>query len=387
MRRYYFDWAATAIPERFSETEAYLRQERTTVPFANPSSKHSEGRAAREALEDARRRCADILNVHAEQLYWTSGGTESGAIVLFSRIKHFSQTSGGLLCGVTEHPAILENCKTIKNFGLPVGFVGIDGLGAVTGATLERALEKQKNTGMISIMLVNNETGSIADIKSLVSLARKKSGRPIFFHSDMVQALGKMPINLYEWDVDAASFAAHKIGGPRGIGLLYLKNPVDVLISGGGQESGIRSGTENLDGALAFTACIEKYAHEKTLCDNYNAAQERARYLIEQLGTIERCAIVPKTRVDAPERFLPNILLCAFDKIPGEVMARLLDDAGFAVSTGSACASAQKKHPVLEAMGIDSATTFNVIRISHGWSTTKDDIDALLAAINNILQS
>jgi cysteine desulfurase len=377
MKRYYFDWAATAIPEQFPEAE---------IPFGNPSSKHSEGRAARAALEDARTRCAAVLGVRAEQLYWTSGGTESDAIVLFSHLKHFSQAGGGILCGIAEHPAILENCKIIKDFGVPSRFIDVDDAGAITENTLSRALEKQKTTGMVSVMLVNNETGAITDIKNLVALARKQTARHIFFHSDMVQALGKIPVNLTEQDVDAASFAAHKIGGPRGIGLLYLKKPLDVLVSGGKQERGIRSGTENLAGALAFTTCIEKYANEKTVLENHHAAQERMKYLIEQLRGIKRCTIVPNGRTEADERFLPNILLCAFDRIPGEVMARALDDAGFAVSTGSACSSGQKKHSALDALGIDSKTAFNVIRISQGWSTAQSDIDALLAAIKNILQ-
>ncbi|MDR2864930.1 MAG: cysteine desulfurase [Spirochaetaceae bacterium] len=376
MKRYYFDWAATAVPETFVSGE---------IPFGNPSSKHREGVAAREALEDARKRCAAVLGINPEQLYWTSGGTESNAIVLFSYLKHLSQTSGVLLAGISEHPSISANCAVLQDFGAPVSFIDLEKEGAVSVNTLSKALEKQKNAGMIAIMTMNNETGAIADIKSLSTFIRAHTSRRIFFHSDMVQALGKIPLNLSDGLVDSASFSAHKIGGPRGIGLLYLKQPLDVLISGGRQERGIRSGTENLAGALAFTECIEKYASEQNLEAHYRDAAIRMQFLINSLRDIKGFKIIPECRKENDPRFSPYILLCAFDNIPGEVMARVLDDKGFAVSTGSACSASSKNHPVLEAMGIDSKTAFNTIRISQGWSTTQDDIKALVSCIKTIV--
>jgi cysteine desulfurase len=190
----------------------------------------------------------------------------------------------------------------------------------------------------------------------------------------MVQALGKIPIHLNAWDLDAASFAAHKLGGPRGIGLLYLKTPVDVLVAGGGHERGVRSGTENVAGAIALACCIEKYAKSQNLNAHYLAAAQRMNYLINELTQIPRCKIAPASRGENDNHYSPYIVQCSFDNIPGEVMQRTLDDAGFAVSTGSACRDASKKRGNL-----------NIIRISQGYSTTNDDINALLDAIKNIL--
>jgi cysteine desulfurase len=381
LKRYYFDWAATSIPEVFDEKE--------NIVYGNPSSKHKEGRDARAVLEDARCRAAAALKVKPEQLYWTSGGTESNAIVLFSYFKHFAHTNGALLAGSTEHPSVIENCKTIKELGCPVQFIAPSKYGAVTEEALCKKLQTQIN--MISVMAVNNETGSITDIKKLTSFIREKDARHIFFHSDMVQALGKIPLQLN--DIDGASFSAHKIGGPRGIGLLYLKKPIEVLLSGGKQENGIRSGTENVAAALAFAKCIEKYT--ALLEQNYSNALKRMQYLKSELLKIKRCTIIPSCRSSEDEdedaykeqNFSPYILQCAFDNIPGEVMTRALDDAGFAVSTGSACSAANKKRPVLDAMGIDSKTAFNAIRISQGYTTSLDDINALLQAINSILKA
>ncbi|MDR3301146.1 MAG: cysteine desulfurase [Spirochaetaceae bacterium] len=387
MKRYYFDWAATSIPDNTERALPEGRGEGGKIHWGNPSSKHSEGRAAREALEYAREHCAAALGVSPGQLYWTSGGTESNAIVLYSYLKHFSQMSGALLAGMTEHPSIMENCKTIKDFGAAVRFINVERRGAVTVDTLTKALEKQKNTGMVSVMQVNNETGAIADIPALADSIQQQAtagvgaGRRIFFHSDMVQALGKIPLSLSA--CDAASFSAHKIGGPRGGGLLYLKKPIDVLISGGKQERGIRSGTENTAAACRFAECIEQCIPR--LAENYRCAAERMAFLIASLRNTGRCSIIPETRTEADAGFSPYILQCAFDKIPGEVMVRSLDDAGFAVSTGSACSSSAKKRPVLDAMGVDPQTAFNAIRISQGWSTSRNDIEALLNAIKEIL--
>ncbi|MDR3325662.1 MAG: cysteine desulfurase [Spirochaetaceae bacterium] len=376
MKRHYFDWAATAAADGAEGSGVQ-------TPFGNPSSKHREGRAARDALENARERCAGALSVEPDQLYWTSGGTESNAIVLFSLLKRLAGTRGALLAGAAEHPSVAENCAAIAELGARVRVVNVEPWGAVSAATLERALEKEPDAALVSAMLVNNETGSIADVGALAAATRGRAGRKILFHSDMVQALGKMPLDLPAWDVDAASFSAHKIGGPRGVGLLYLKRPLEVLASGGKQERGIRSGTENVAGAVRFADCLEKRMAASE--SDEEAARERMMHTIECLRALSRCSIIPQSRGAADERFSPFILQCAFEGLPGEVMARALDDEGFAVSTGSACSSAAKKRPVLEAMGVERQTASNAIRISQGWSTTQNDVDALLSAIGRIL--
>ncbi|GHV22745.1 aminotransferase V [Spirochaetia bacterium] len=369
--RYFFDWAGTAKPDG----SVYSIPQ--TAPFGNPSSKHAEGRLAAAALEDARARCARSLGVSGETLYCTSGGTESNAIVLFSQLEK-KTPSAGIITTLAEHPSVTENCKKLQKLGIPVHNVPLDAAGTADCNAMP------ESGGLVSIMTVNNETGAVSDIPGLCERVKAPSGKRAHFHSDMVQALGKIPVGTALSCLDSASFSAHKIGGPRGIGLLYLKKPLAALISGGGQEKGIRSGTENVAGALAFAKVLE--ARTGDLENQKAAAQERILYLIAQLRAMPRAAIIPGCRLGCPDKFSPYILQCSFDGIPGEVMARLLDDAGFALSTGSACSKSHKNRPVLEAMGVDKKKSMQAIRISQGWSTTGEEIEALIAAIKAILE-
>jgi cysteine desulfurase len=191
-----------------------------------------------------------------------------------------------------------------------------------------------------------------------------------------------MPIDITGWDIDSASISAHKIGGPRGIGLLYLKKAQEVFYTGGGQENGIRGGTENNSGAVSFADCLEKYA----LLTDYPEAKTRWKKLMTFLAEIERCRIIPAQRTLNDESFSPYILQAAFKDIPGEVMARALDDLGFAVSTGSACSSSSPERPVLAAMGIEENLRIEGIRISQGHSTTEEDIELLVNGIKEVLK-
>jgi cysteine desulfurase len=206
----------------------------------------------------------------------------------------------------------------------------------------------------------------------------------VHFHCDLVQAVGKIPLDISV--CDSASLSAHKIGGRRGIGLLYLRRPLETLYSGGGQEGKIRPGTENTAGALSLAACLENHADPEKLRIAGDAARRRWKKLIDALTSIERCVIIPAGRESEDERFSPYILQAVFRGIPGEVMVRALDDSGFAVSTGSACSSASPDRPVLEAMGIEENLRLEGIRISQGWSTTDEEIDLLIAAIGEVLK-
>jgi cysteine desulfurase len=239
---------------------------------------------------------------------------------------------------------------------------------------------------MAVIMGVNNETGAVMDLAGLISRLRNREGAPVHVHCDMVQAAGKIPLDLTALDVDSAALSAHKIGGPRGIGLLYCRRDLEPLYSGGGQEGGKRPGTENTAGALALADCLEKRLKEEVLRGEYEAAAGRWETLIRGLKRLDRCTLIPRDREERDPRFSPYILQAAFEDIPGEVMVRSLDDGGFAVSTGSACSSASKKRPILAAMGVDEKTAFQGIRISQGWSTTAADVEALIGAIGEILK-
>ena len=372
---HYFDWAATSMPESPSSGD---------VPFGNPFSIHHEGRMAREALESARSRCAAALGVPPATVYFTSGGTESNCIPLYSCL--FRKGSGRLIASVGEHPSITENVKKIERLGVPAGSIPIDSSGRVTPSFFSKTLEKFNDVRFAAIMLVNNETGAVNDIESLANMLQKSNFPPMHLHCDMVQALGKIPLDISAWKIDSASFSAHKIGGPRGIGILYLRKPVEALYAGGGQEGNMRPGTENVAGALAMADCIERHAIPEKLAAENAAAGCRMQYLISELKKIDRFQIIPRERTSDDRGFSPYILQAAFKGVPGEVMVRALDDLGFAVSTGSACSSASAKRPVLAAMGIPDNMSMEGIRISQGWSTTESEFSLLISAIKEVLQ-
>jgi cysteine desulfurase len=201
----------------------------------------------------------------------------------------------------------------------------------------------------------------------------------------MAQALGKVPLPpLSELNIDSASFSAHKIGGPRGIGVLYLRRPVNALYRGGGQERGVRPGTENTAGALAFARLIEERACGQAVRAAHAGTCAKMGALIRGFRAIEGCSIIPECRTEDDPRFSPYILQAAFRGVAGEVMARALDDAGFAVSTGSACSSASKERPVLAAMGVSPALAFTSIRVSICPDTALHDIAALVKAASEL---
>jgi cysteine desulfurase len=373
--RHYLDWAATAIPDVVRDAIAV---------FGNPSAINKEGRLAKEALEGARTRCAGVLGVKPERLYFTSGGTESNALFLHSLL--LRKGRGRLLYSGVEHPSVRENCLRLEKMGTPLGVVGVGKDGRVSAAALSTALEKYPDTRFVAIMGVNNETGSAMDTNALLGVVRlkqEKTGLPVHFHCDLVQAIGKVPVEI--GDMDSASFSGHKLGGPRGIGLLYLKKPLEPLYTGGGQESGVRPGTENTPGALALADAFERRANPETVKLEEEKAASRMNYLIGKLRRIRRCVLIPEDRGEDDRRFSPWILQLRLLGLPGAVTVRALDDAGVAVSTGSACSSASSERPVLAAMGLDEAPRLEGFRVSQGWSTREEDFDALIAGIEKTL--
>jgi len=373
--RYYFDWAASAIPDDscFENSASY----------GNPSSRHFEGRKAREALKNARLRCAHILNVDAKHIFFTSGGTESNSLVLLSLLR--KKENGTILASSIEHSSVRENCLLLEQLGKQFSFIKTEKDGRITVDTLEKALNKNPSTRFVAVMALNNEIGSIMDIASLTNVMRKNSNS-IHFHSDIVQAIGKIPLDINKWNLDSASISAHKIGGPRGIGLLYLRKAIHPIYLGGGQENGIRAGTENVSGTIALANCLEKYASNDIVKSEYQKASLRFNTLIRFLRKQDRCVLIPSDRDEDDERFSPYILQVAFKNIPGEVMVRALDDIGFSISTGSACSASSNERPILNAMGLDSKTSLEGVRISQGYTTTIEEIEALIQAIKGIIE-
>ena len=263
-----------------------------------------------------------------------------------------------------------ENAEMLSRLGKKVYTAAVEPHGAVSPRTLREALDRAENPRMAACMGVNNETGTVTDLAAITAMLRERGGTVPHLHSDLVQQIGKVPLGIPLAELDSAAISAHKIGGPRGIGILYVRKSLEAFTRGGGQERGLRPGTENVAGAYALAACLEKYAAPETLREQYAGAAARGNALISALAETGRCTLIPAGRTADDPRFSPWIFQLAFDGIPGEVMVRALDAAGVAVSTGSACSSRKKERPVLDAMGVSAKTAFEGIRISQGWSTT-----------------
>ena len=382
---HYFDWAATSPSDK-----EILRQslELTLEDWANPSSTHQAGKNAKSLLESARIKAAEALCVKPENVFFTSGGTESDHIALLSVIN--KPNKGTVLISSIEHPALREMGDEVKKAGCKVEYIPADKDGVITPEAVTSLLTKE--TLLVCVMAVNNETGVIQPIKEIAEAITKASagGRKPKFHVDCVQAAGKIPFNLKEWGVDSAAFSAHKICGPRGTGILYLKDGekgLEPFLRGGGQEKGIRSGTENVFGALAFSKCLEKYfISEKNAAalEAYKKQRELTDSFVNKLAALNGCTIIPPSRLEKPELFSPYVVQAAFKNIPGNVMLRALDSKGYYISTGSACSSRKNNRPVLEAMHIEGPLRETAVRFSFGPLTTASAIDDLFAAVSEV---
>ena len=366
----YLDWAATTPP-----SDAILKEMESCAKefFGNPSSIHGEGRKAAAKREEYRERCAAVLSCEPGQLVFTSGGTESNNMItssLYSR-----RDRGRIIVSGIEHPAVWNPVQTLAKQGWEVKVINPSRGGLIRPEKLAKLITE--DTKLVLIMGIHNESGVIQPLADLVKAVREAgTKRPIHIHSDLVQAAGKIPLNLKELDLDSASFSAHKLQGPRGNGLLYVKKPLAGLYEGGGQEGGLRPGTENLAGIAGMTLAFEKISEDLKKED---AARQRMQRLMEGIRELPGAELLPEGRYENAEHFSSRILSCAFPPLPGEVMVRVLDEAGFCISTGSACSSNKKSRTrALEAMGVSAKTAFSSIRISQGPDTTDEEIDALL---------
>ena len=382
----YFDWAATSPQDKEILNESLSK---TLSVWGNPSSSHQAGKEARELLEDARNSCAKSLGVKSETIFFTAGGTESDQIALLSVLS--KPVKGTVLISSIEHPAIREQAIVLKKCGWNVENLKADKLGIITPETVSEALDKFPDTHIVCIMAVNNETGVIQPIYEISDVITKKSQgkRRPKFHVDCVQAAGKIPFDLNYEGIDSAAFSAHKICGPRGIGILYLKNPIDSFLKGGGQEKGIRSGTENVFGAVSFAKVLEKYFISERNTESIakmNEMKQLTSSFIKKLSELKGCTIIPEGRLlpENSERFSAYVVQAAFKNIPGQVMLRALDAKGICISTGSACSNKKANRPVLEAMHIDSDLRETAVRFSFGPLTKKEDIMFLLYSISEV---
>lgn len=379
---HYFDWAATSP----CDAEILRNALETTIEkWGNPSSVHTAGKEAHEIFEDARKLCGKVLGVPAEKLYFTSGGTESDHIPILSVLNR--PQKGHLLFSSIEHPAVREQALALKKCGFSVDSIPANREGIITPEAVVNALKPE--TVLVCVMAVNNETGAIQPVYEIADAITKATAgkRKPKLHIDCVQAAGKIPLKLSHKEIDSAAFSAHKICGPRGIGLLYLAEPLEGFLRGGGQEKSIRSGTENVFGAVAFSKCLEKYfisENNQTAFSRYEAQKKYVMDFIEGLSKIEACTIIPETRLEKPENYSSWVVQASFNKVPGQVMLRALDSEGFYISTGSACSSRKNNRPVLEAMHVDAKISENAVRFSFGPATTKKAMDELLTKVSEI---
>jgi len=383
-KEHYFDWAAT------SPADEDILQESLAISiksWGNPSSVHQIGKNAALVLQEARSTAAKVLGVKAENIYFTSGGTESDQIALLSILN--KPQKGTVLISSIEHPAIREQALALKKCGCNVVQIPCDSKGIICVEALEKLITN--DTMLVCVMAVNNETGAIQPIYQIADLLKKVSQgkRKPKFHVDCVQAAGKIPLDLNYDGIDSAALSAHKICGPRGIGIFYSKNPIEPFLCGGGQEKGIRSGTENLFGAVAFSKCLERYFiknNDNLAIQKYNEQVEITNSFIKKLSELKGCTIIPENRANLEDSSLysPWVIQASFKNIPGNVMLRALDSKGFFISTGSACSTKKQSRPILEAMNVNKDLRESSVRFSFGPHTTQKAIDELFDAVKEV---
>ena len=353
--------------------------------FGNPSSAHEFGREARALVEGARADLARLLDVDPGELVFTSGGSESNNIVIKSVMCRsgscvFSSCHGKphVITTAVEHPCVLESCHCLEHEGAEVTRLGVDSDGRVDPEELRRAI--RPGTCLVSIMMANNETGTIQPIAELAAIAHE---RGILFHTDAVQAVGKIPVHPRELGVDFLTISGHKLNAPKGVGALWFRNQVAVcpLITGGHQEGGRRAGTENTLGIVALGAAARLALKDR------DEAHERVAALRDRLekGILER---IPEVRINShPDFRLPNTLNVSFKYVEGESILYLLDFEGIAISTGSACSSGSlEPSHVLLAMGLDHGLAHGSIRFSLGRYSTSEEVDFTVEKLVAIIE-
>jgi len=381
MRQVYLDNnATTALCE---EVKACIRE--SMEYYGNPSSHHETGRAARKEIEQARRTIARFINAEPDEVFFTSGGSESNNVVLKGMgckshgCRPFGAHKGThIITSAIEHPSVLETCKCLVSEGSKITYLPVDQYGMVSPDELRKAFTDE--TILVSIMYANNEVGTIQPLRELAAITHERGA---FFHTDAVQASAKIPIDVKELDADFLSLSGHKMYAPKGVGILFMRKGMRVcpLISGGHQEHGLRAGTENTMGILAMGKAAE-VAMKELSRDMERLYGMRNRL---QAGILER---IDHVQVNGhPEKRVPNTLNVSIDYIEGEAILYMLDGAGIAVSTGSACSSGSlEPSHVLMAMGLPVERAHGSIRLSLGRMTTEEDIDYTLEHLPKVVE-
>lgn len=363
MRRIYLDHSATTPVD---ERVVVVMNEYNLLKFGNPSSIHSFGREARNALDEARESLAALLNCRPDEIYFTSGGTESDNLALLGFAEANRSKGDEVVVSNVEHPAVRHAAEELKRRGFRVVKVAADRYGEVHADAVAEVLTDR--TILVSVMHANNEVGTVNDLAAIGAVCRS---RGVAFHSDTVQSFGKLPLNLSDLPVDLAAVSSHKIYGPKGVGALFVRRGLQLhpLQFGGHQESGLRAGTENLAGIVGMGTAAD-------LCRREMAAEAaRLTELRDELFQTLCEDLDGVTLNGHPERRLPGHLSVSFQGVEGEALLMALDMEGVAVSTGSACSSGSAEpSPVLMAIGLSPEQAHSTLRITLGRGNTLNDI-------------
>ncbi len=347
--------------------------------FGNPSTLYSLGQKSKEALEEARKRVADAINAKPEEIIFTSGGSESDNLAI-KGIAFKNQDKGKhIITSEIEHPAVKEALVFLESIGFEVTYLPVYGDGIIKIEDLKKAI--RDDTILITVMHANNEIGTIQPIAEIGKVAKEKG---IIFHTDAVQTFGKIPVDVEELGVDLLSLSSHKIYGPKGVGALYIRKNTRLVpqIHGGGQERGLRSGTENIPGIVGFGKAAEMAGENQK--KDYD-------YLIQiRDGIIDKVLEeIPASYLNGDkEKRLPNIINFRFSAIEGESLILLLDAKGINSSTGSACSSKNlKASPILKALGLEDVDVHGSLRLSLGLENSIEDVDVVVEAIRESVET
>ena len=342
--------------------------------WGNPSGLYRKGREARASLESARERIASLLGVLPSEVFFTSGGSEGDNWAIRGTALAARRRDPGknhIITSKIEHPAVLNTCRALENEGFDVTYLDVDGEGFVSPAALSAAITRR--TLLASVMLANNEIGTLEPVAELASAAHER-GVPFF--TDAVQAAGAVPLDVGVLGVDMLSLSGHKFHAPKGVGILYVKNgtSLDRLVCGGRQERGMRAGTENVAYAVGLSAALEEAVSGLSRMGELSEMRD---------SLLDKLLLIPGSRLNGPrEKRLPGNINISFDGVEGESLCLLLDMEGVAISTGSACSagSVEISH-VLTAIGLDEATARGAVRISLSTENTPEEAERIASAV------
>lgn len=372
LKEIYLDNSATT---RVYEQAAKAAFEVMTENYGNPSSLHMRGVLAEKVMEEARRDIANVLGANPEGLYFTSGGTEANNLAVIGGALAKKRRGNKVVVSAYEHDSVIKSAKQLESMGFSVTWLAPDENGIITPQSVFDAVDEK--TVLVSVMLVNNEIGAINPIKELCAAAKRKNPE-VVFHTDAVQGFCKLPFKAEKSGVDLVTITAHKIGGPKGIGALWIRKGARVLPNhfGGEQEKQLRPGTQATPLIAAFGKAV--FLESTSMPIRKQRMEALEKHFRESIAGIDGIVINSK------EGALPNIVNISVLGIRSEIMLHFLEKRNIYVSSGSACALGAKSH-VLAAMGYDSSRIDSAIRVSFGRETEKEDIDELVAAIKDAM--